>query len=88
MAKQHHDGRNTMAKGSTRENVITAGGIETPVHGFFGNITTEVPWRPVYGDHKKPGSEMAPMVKGGRGGSKPEILGKLYDGQFPYKGKK
>jgi hypothetical protein len=50
-----------------RENVITSGGIETPVEGFMGDITRSAPFSPTYGNHKKPGSQMAPMKTGGRG---------------------
>lgn len=64
------------------ENKITSGGIETAVEGFMGNITTSTPFKPTYGDHKKPGSEMAPMRTAGRGGAKSTIKGKLMDVNF------
>lgn len=69
MAKQPQDGRDTMANGPSKEAVITKGRIHTEVEGFFGNITTSAPFSPTYGNHKELGSEMAPMVKGGRSAS-------------------
>lgn len=65
-----------------KENKITSGGIETPNEGFMGNITTSTPFDPKYGDHKKPGSQMAPLQTGGRGGAKATIRGKLNDVVF------
>lgn len=50
-----------------KENTITRGGIETPVEGFMDNITTSAPFSPTYGDHKTPGSQMAPTTAAGRG---------------------
>lgn len=50
-----------------REAKITGGGIETEVEGFFGNILTDAPFSPTYGDHKKIGSEMMPVTAAGRG---------------------
>jgi hypothetical protein len=67
MAKEAHSKRENQAKGAGREGVITAGGIETCVEGFFGNITTEAPFKPTYGNHKAIGAENVPVVKGGRG---------------------
>lgn len=68
------------------ENKITSGGIETAVEGFMGNITTSAPFKATYGDHKKPGSQMAPMVKGGRGGAGKSIEGSLM--KVAFKGSK
>lgn len=65
-----------------KENKITPGGIETANEGFMGNITTSTPFDPKYGDHKKPGSQMAPMRTAGRGGAKATIRGKLNDVVF------
>ena len=75
-------GRNTEAQGTNpRESHITAGGIETNVHAFFGGITNPVASVEfTYGEHKRPGSEMAPVVKGGRGGAKAEFHSKLNSG--------
>lgn len=50
-----------------KENTITKGGIETAVEGFMGNITTSAPFTATYGDHKTPGSQMAPTTAAGRG---------------------
>lgn len=66
------------SKGS-REAKITSGMIHTEVEGFFGNITTSCPFSPTYGDHKSMGSEMAPLVKGGRG-AKEKMRSSLYTG--------
>jgi hypothetical protein len=86
MAKEAHSGRDNAAKKGGRENHITSGAIETPVEGFMGNITTTAPFRPTYGNHKRMGSEMAPMKTGGRGGSGTPMKGKLQDVVFRSKG--
>ena len=65
-----------------QENKVTSGGIETANEGFMGNITTSTPFSPTYGDHKKPGSQEAPMQTGGRGGAKASIRSKLNDVSF------
>jgi hypothetical protein len=50
------------------------------VHAFFGGITNPTASVEfVYGEHKKPGSEMAPIVKGGRG-AKASFRSKLMSG--------
>jgi len=67
-------------KSGRKENVVTSGGIETPVEGFHGNITTSSPFSPTYGNHKKPGSQMAPIKTGGRGGAGTYMRGKLISG--------
>lgn len=85
MAKETHSNRDNGAKRGGREAVITSGAIETNVEGFFGNITTSAPFSPTYGDHKKIGSDMLPVEKGGRGGSKQFFRSKLMD---PQKGRK
>lgn len=54
-------------KSGGKEAKITSGGIHTEVEGFFGNICTSAPFSPTYGDHKKIGSEMAPVTAAGRG---------------------
>ncbi len=74
-----------MAKKVGRGAVITSGMIETNVEGFFGNICTNAPFSPTYGDHKAIGSEMLPTEKGGRGGAKQFFRSKLMD---PQKGRK
>jgi SNF2 family DNA or RNA helicase len=74
------------ARKGGRENVITSGGIETAVEGFHGNILTTAPFRPTYGNHKRMGSEMAPMKTGGRGGSEAPMKGKLQAVVFKTKG--
>lgn len=56
-----------MAKKSGKESFITGGGIESSVEGFDGNITTSCSFKPTYGDHKKIGSDMAPVTSKGRG---------------------
>lgn len=86
MAKDHI-GRNNMARKGSKENHITAGGIETAVEGFKGDITRTAPFRATYGNHKRMGSEMAPLKTGGRGtsGEKP-MRGKLFDVIFKTKG--
>lgn len=66
----------------SKENKVTSGGIETANEGFMGNITTSSPFDPRYGDHKKPGSQMAPIRTAGRGGSSMSIRGKLNDVNF------
>ncbi len=72
-----------MAKSKGRtESTITSGGIETSVEGFHGNITTSTPFSPTYGDHKKPGSQGAPILKGGRGGAKTFLRGKTEKANF------
>lgn len=73
---------------SKKENTITSGGIETPVEGFFGNITTKAPFDPKYGPHKTPGSQNAPMRMGGRGGAGKSIEGKLMNVAFKGPGTK
>jgi hypothetical protein len=45
----------------------------------MGDITTESPFKPTYGNHKGIGSENLPMVKGGRG-SKSFFRNKLNTG--------
>lgn len=82
MAGQKHDSRDTQAKGASRENVVTGGGVETPVEGFMGDITTSSPFKPTYGNHKRIGSEMLPTKIGGRGGSGQTIRSKLNDVVF------
>ena len=72
-------GRKTEARGPSKENTITSGGIETPVRGFFNGPLGPPPFTAVYGDHKTMGSEMAPIVKGGRG-SKASFRSKLMTG--------
>lgn len=67
MAKERHSNRDDGAKRGGKEATITAGGIETNVEGFFGNITTSAPFSPTYGNHKGIGDEMLPTVTGGRG---------------------
>ncbi len=79
MAKEGHSKRESQAKEAGREGKITAGGIETAVYGFFGNITTEAPFKPTYGNHKMIGSENLPIVKGGRG-AKASFRSKLNTG--------
>ena len=59
-----------------REAAITPGGIETNVAGFFGDITKGSPVSLTYGAHKKPYSENAPTVKGGRKGAKTVLRNK------------
>lgn len=72
-----------MAKGKGRtEGAITSGGIETSVEGFHGNITTSSPFSATYGDHKRPGSQMLPTSKGGRGGAKSVLRGKTSKASF------
>ena len=85
MAKDHIGRENAARKGS-RENHITAGGIETPVEGFMGNITTSAPFKATYGNHKRMGSEMAPVKTGGRAGSGTPMKGKLQTVVFRTKG--
>lgn len=61
-----------------KENTITSGKIETAVQGFFGNITTSAPFTSTYGEHKTPGSQMAPTTAKGRGA--PEAMrSKIFD---------
>jgi hypothetical protein len=79
MSKEVHSKRESQAKAPGREGKITAGGIETCVEGFMGDITTESPFKPTYGNHKGIGSENLPMVKGGRG-SKSFFRNKLNTG--------
>ena len=86
MAKEANGHRETEARKGRRENVITSGGIETAVGGFHGNILQTSPFRPTYGNHKKMGSEMAPMKVGGRGGSGEPMKKKLFDVKFRSKG--
>lgn len=62
-----------------QENEITKGRIETPVQGFFGNITTSAPFTSTYGEHKTPGSQMAPTTAKGRGGAKEAMRSKIFD---------
>lgn len=85
MAKDHI-GRENAAKKGGRENIVTSGGVETAVEGFHGNILTTSPFKPTYGNHKRMGSEMAPMKAGGRGGSGTPMKGKLQDVVFRTKG--
>lgn len=86
MAKDHI-GRENAAKKGGRENVITSGGIESAVEAFHGgNIFGTPPFRPTYGNHKKMGSEMAPLKVGGRGGNKAAMKGKLMNIAFRTKG--
>jgi hypothetical protein len=81
MAKESHSGRDNAAKKHGRkENVITAGGIETCNEGFMGNIETSAPFSPTYGNHKRIGSQMLPTKTGGRGGSKVSFRKKLMTG--------
>jgi len=81
MAKESHSGRDNAAKKSRKENTVTAGGIETPVEGFFGNITTSAPFSPTYGNHKVIGSEMLPVMGArGRGGAPIKMRNKLNTG--------
>lgn len=55
-------------KSHGREASITSGRIETPVTGFMGaGVFGDPPFNAKYGDHKAPGSEMAPMTAGPRG---------------------
>ena len=75
MAKQKHS---EGSKPGHRENVITAGGIETAVEGFFGDITHSSPASGTYGAHKKHGTDMAPVVSGGRKGAKQVLRKKMY----------
>ena len=86
MSKEIHSGRENAAKKGGKENRITAGGIETPVEGFDGDILHSSTFRPTYGNHKRMGSEMAPMKTGGRGGSGQTIKSKLQDVVFRSKG--
>jgi hypothetical protein len=86
MAKDHI-GRENAAKAGKREQIITQGAVETSVGGFQGStIFGTPPFHPTYGNHKKMGSEMAPTVAGGRGGSGKPLLGKLNDVVFKAKG--
>lgn len=85
MAKDHI-GRENAAKKGKRENHITAGGIETAVEGFKGDITRTAPFTKTYGNHKNMGSEMAPMKVGGRGGAGKDMRGKLQSVVFRTKG--
>lgn len=85
MAKSRVSNRDNGAKRGGKEATITAGGIETSVEGFFGNITTSAPFRPTYGEHKAIGSDMMPTVIGGRGGAKQFFRSKLMD---PQRGRK
>ncbi|MGO9934282.1 MAG: hypothetical protein ACLPV8_21045 [Steroidobacteraceae bacterium] len=81
MAKESHSGRDNAAKKAGKENTVTSGGIETAVKGFFGNITTETPFSPTYGNHKVIGSEMLPTTGAkGRGGAKQFFRNKLNTG--------
>ncbi len=86
MAKEVHSGRENAAKAGGRENVITSGSIETPVEGFAGNIFTSAPFKPTYGNHKRMGSQMAPVKTGGRGGSGEPMKKKLQSVIFRTKG--
>jgi hypothetical protein len=87
MSKEIHSGRENAAKKGGRENIVTAGGLETAVEGFHGSsIFATPPFRPTYGNHKRMGSEMAPMKTGGRGGSGTPMKGKLMGVVFRTKG--
>lgn len=86
MSKEAHSGRENAAKKSSRENHITAGAIETPVEGFMGDITRSAPFRATYGNHKRMGSEMAPMKAAGRGGAGKDMRSKLMGVIFKTKG--
>lgn len=86
MSKEVHSGRENAAKKGNRESFITAGGVETGVEGFMGDITRTSPFTPTYGNHKRMGSEMAPMKTGGRGGSEAPMKGKLQSVVFKAKG--
>lgn len=87
MAKEVHSGRENAAKKAGRtENKITSGGIESAVEGFHGDILHTSPFTPTYGNHKRMGSQMAPMKVGGRGGSGEPMKKKLFDVKFRSKG--
>jgi hypothetical protein len=86
MSKEAHSGRENAAKKGRRENIVTSGAIETAVEGFHGDILHTAPFSPTYGNHKRMGSEMAPMKTGGRGGSGTTIKSKLQDVVFRSKG--
>lgn len=88
MAKDHI-GRENAAKKGGREQHITEGAVETSVMGFWGAGITGTPdFKPTYGNHKKMGSEMAPMEVGGRGHSSMPMKGDLQKVVFRTKGMK
>ncbi len=69
-----------------KENTITGGGIETAV--FASNPFTPGDASMTYGDHKKPGSQMAPTTAAGRGAPS-AMRSKIFkDANFRLGGKK
>lgn len=56
-------------KESGTESFVTPGGIETSVSNFKGSIMGTSPFTPIYGDHKKMGTQGVPIRRAGRGGA-------------------